>query len=240
MIIMQANLVFICTPSILEIIMNHEQQKNYFEIAYRTGSDVWTHIPYQVKALEMLPVLEQNSLVLDIGSGRGIWAMKLANMGYRVLGIDYIGSIVENVNAEIVLNKLESKVRFVQGDVRDIPFTETSFNLVTDIGVLQHLEPADWPIYMRELNRVVMDNGYVLSVTLSKETVRFMGFSPKQSGDGNFEKFGVSYYFFSNDEIASLFSYGNFTLVNQTIEFYDARTDPGDRIALVFSLFQKK
>ncbi len=220
--------------------MNHEKQKNYFEIAYRTGSDIWTHIPYQVKALEMLPHLEQNNLVLDVGSGRGLWAMKLASLGYRVLGIDYITNIVESVNTEIKLNKLSEQVRFSVGDVRDIPFTDNAFNLVTDIGVLQHLEPADWPVYMRELNRVVMDNGYVLSVTLSKETDRFMGFSPKQSGDGNFEKFGVSYYFFSNDEIAGLFSYGNFTLINQVVEFYDARTDPGDRIALVFSLFQKR
>jgi ubiquinone/menaquinone biosynthesis C-methylase UbiE len=220
--------------------MDHHVQKQYFEIAYRTGSDIWTHIPYAEKALSMLPSLPASSLVLDIGSGRGLWAVKLASMGYRVLGMDYLQSVVDQANMEIANRKILDQVRFIQGDVRDIPFTDNSFTLVTDIGVLQHLVPADWVAYVRELSRVTGSGGYVLSVTLSRRTERFLGFTPSVMPEAHVEKFGVSYYFFSNDEITTLFGYGDFEMISQEVEFFDARSDPGDRVALLFSVLRKK
>ena len=78
-----------------------EIQKQYFQFAYQTGSDIWTHIPYRHKAEQMLPPMELDATILDIGAGRGLWAAKLVGLGYRVLGIDYIESIVEKVNARI-------------------------------------------------------------------------------------------------------------------------------------------
>lgn len=220
--------------------MNPHVQKQYFETAYRTGSDIWTHIPYAATVIGMLPTLPPDSLVLDIGSGRGVWATKLASMGYRVLGMDYVPSVVDQVNKEITSSGKNISARFITGDVREIPFIDNSFDMVTDIGVLQHLVPLDWPVYVRELSRVVIPGGYVMSVTLSRETPRFLGFQPITATDASFEKFGVSYYFFEADEVTALFSYGDFVLVDQKVEFFDSRTDPGDRMGLVFSLFQKK
>lgn len=220
--------------------MDHHIQKQYFEVAYRTGSDIWTHVPYAQKALEMLPPLTPNSLILDIGSGRGLWAIKLASMGHRVLGMDYLQSVVDQANMEISQRKILDQVRFIQGDVRDVPFTDNSFALVTDIGVLQHLVPADWISYVRELSRVTASGGYVLSVTLSRRTERFLGFTPSIMPEAHVEKFGVSYYFFDESEVTTLFGYGNFELVSQQTEFFDARSDPGDRVALLFSVFKKR
>lgn len=157
-----------------------------------------------------------------------------------MLGMDYLQSVVDQANMEIKNRNILDQVRFVQGDVRDIPFTDNSFQLVTDIGVLQHLVPADWVAYVRELSRVTVSGGYVLSVTLSRRTERFLGFTPSVMPEAHVEKFGVSYYFFSNDEINTLFGYGDFEMVSQEVEFFDARSDPGDRVALVFSVFKKK
>lgn len=218
--------------------MNHDVQKNYFEIAYRTGSDVWTHIPYHHIALQILPPLPTDAFILDVGAGRGLWMGKLVADGNRVIGLEYINDVVQKGNREIKREGYADRARFIYGDVRDIPLADHSFDAVTDIGVLQHLDVIDWHQYVSELRRVLKIGGYVLNVSLSKETMRFMGFKPKSSFESQVEKFGVSYYFFSNDEINALFIHHGFSLVSQKIEHFDTRTDPGDSVALVFSLYK--
>jgi hypothetical protein len=77
-----------------------------------------------------------------------------------------------------------------------------------------------------------------LNVSLSKNTDRFLGFRPRKAEQSSFEKFGVSYYFFTDTEMAGMFTRHGFTLVEQRTEDYDARTDPGDSVTLLFSLFK--
>lgn len=217
----------------------NDAQKKYFEQAYRTGSDIWSMIPYFYTGMSMLPELPQDSLVLDIGSGRGTWLRKLVEHGYRVLGVDYVQQIVDKANKDLKEHGLGSRARFVQGEALDIPFADASFDLVTDIGLMQHLKAHEWPVYVNEVARVLRTSGYYLNVSLSRQTPRFLGFQPSLSQNGDFEKWGVSYYFFKNSEINELFQQ-QFIIVNQKIEMFEARSDPGDSIALVFTLMQKR
>lgn len=219
--------------------MDYQDQKHYFEIAYRTGSDVWTHIPYHHIALRILPPLGENAMVLDVGAGRGLWMGKLVADGNRVIGLEYLPEVVKKGNEDVKLYDYADRARFILGDVRDIPLTDNSFDAVTDIGLLQHLDTIDWHQYMHEIHRVLKQGGYVLNVSLSKETARFMGFRPKTSPQIHFEKFGVTYHFFSNDEINALFAHHGFSLIEQKIEHFEPKTDPGDSLALVFSLYKK-
>ncbi len=218
--------------------MNNDAQKNYFEIAYRTGSDIWTHIPYHHVAMQVLPPLAPNAMVLDLGAGRGLWISKLVADGNRAIGLEYISEMVRRGNQDIKLHGFADRARFIQGDVRDIPLADNSFDAVTDIGVLQHLDPVDWNQYIAEVRRVIKQGGYVLNVSLSKETQRFLGFRPKQSAESQFEKFNVSYYFFTKEELNNLFGSVGLQIVDQRVEFFDARTDPGDQLALLFSLYK--
>lgn len=214
-------------------------QKQYFQYAYQTGSDIWTHIPYRYKAEQMIPSLERDSLILDIGAGRGLWAAKLVGLGYRILGIDYIESIVEKVNKRIEQEGYTDRARFMVGDVLDIPFVDAGFDMATDIGTLQHIKHHEWAKYADEVSRVLKDNGYYLNISLSKKTSQFLGWSPRSSVDGDFSKFGVHYHFFTEDEINDIFS-EKFVIINQEFETYDSQSDPGDAVTLVFTLMQKK
>lgn len=218
--------------------MDYSAQRNYFEIAYRTGSDVWTHIPYHHIAMQVLPPLAPDAMVLDLGAGRGLWISKLVADGNRAIGLEYIPEMVRKGNQDIKLHGFADRARFIEGDVRDIPLVDQSFDAVTDIGTVQHLDPVDWNQYASEIRRVVKPGGYVMTVVLSKETPRFLGFFPKKSIDSQFEKFNVSYYFFTKEEMNGLFESRNMVLVDQRVEYFDARTDPGDQIALLFSLYK--
>ncbi len=217
----------------------NDAQRHYFEQAYRTGSDIWSMLPYHYAGMSMLPELPNDSLVLDVGSGRGIWLKKLVEKGYRVLGVDYVQQIVDKANRDLKELGLGSKARFVVGNALDIPFTDRSFDAVTDIGLLQHLRSHEWNTYATEIARVLRSGGYYLNVSLSRATPRFLGFQPSLSHTGDFEKWGVSYYFFKESEIRDIFS-DEFDIVSQKVELFEARSDPGDSVALLFTLMQKR
>lgn len=218
---------------------SHNLQHEYFDLAYRTGSDIWTHISYHNLALTMLPPIPADSIVLDVGSGRGLWAFKLIDRGFRVIGVDYVQSIVDRVNADIKLNKYAERARFVQGSATDLPFTDNSFPLASTIGLLQHLPESDWDHHLSELARVVQPGGYVLSITLSDETPRFLGLHPKFKNESPYNKFGVSYYFFNKDQLLELFARHGFQLLSYEHRLFDTRSDPADSLGLHFCVFQK-
>lgn len=218
---------------------NPDKQHQYFSFAYQTGSDIWTHIPYRFEAEAILPKLEPDSLVLDIGAGRGLWTMNLLKHGYRVLGIDYVQSIVDAVNNRIDEEGFHDRARFMVGNALDIPFIEKSFQAVTDIGTFQHIKKQDWSTYVDEVNRVLKDGGYYLNISLSRRTQSFLGFKPSESHTGDFEKFGVHYYFFSESEIYEIFD-EKFTIIDQHYKSYESKSDPMDDAVLVFTLMKKK
>jgi len=221
--------------------MEHDPsvQKQYFQFAYQTGSDIWSHLPYRYKAQQMLPSMEKDSLVLDIGAGRGLWAMNLAKMGFRVLGIDYVDTIVQKVNKTIHEEGYGDRVRFVTADALDIPFVDKGFKMVTDVGTLQHITSDKWHGYAHEMKRVLSDDGYYLKISLSRRTNKFMGWSPRTSDTGDFTKFGVHYHFFTETEIEEIFQ-DDFTIIDQQFETYGSTSDPGDEVVLVFTLMKKK
>lgn len=216
-----------------------ETQKQYFQFAYQTGSDIWSHIPYRYKAEQMMPPIEKDSLILDIGAGRGLWAMKLVSLGFKVLGIDYIESIVTKVNARIQEEGYQDRARFMVGNALEIPFVNEGFDMVTDIGTLQHITHNNWPQYTNELKRVLKPHGYYLNVSLSRKTNSFLGWSPRSDNNGDFSKFGVHYHFFNENEINTIFE-NDFMIIDQQFERYDSQSDPNDDIVLVFTLMQKK
>lgn len=187
----------------------------------------------------MLPDLPKDSLVLDVGSGRGLWAAKLVGLGYRVLGIDYIEEVVKKANDRIRDEGYQDRARFLVADVLDIPFVDAGFDLVTDVGTLQHLTHDLWDDYVREVARVLKPGGYMLKVSLSRKTTRFLGWNPGASSDGEFTKFGVHYHFFTEAEVDHLFS-DDFDIIEHQYETYNTQSDPGDAVTLLFTLIRKK
>jgi len=216
-----------------------EIQKQYFQFAYQTGSDIWTHIPYRYKAEQMIPSMERDAMILDIGAGRGLWAAKLVGLGYRILGIDYVESIVNKVNERIRQDGYADRARFMVGDVLNIPFVDKGFDMTTDIGTLQHIKHHEWQPYVNEVHRTLNDHGYYLNISLSRKTPQFLGWNPKFSDNGDFTKFGVHYHFFTEDEIFDIFK-NHFTIIDQQFETYSSQSDPNDSVVLVFTLMQKK
>lgn len=215
--------------------MDYREHKKYFETAYKTGSDIWTHLPMKARGQLLTGELSPGALILDVGSGRGLFAKQLAETGFRVIGIDFEGNIVKKTNDEIKNWGLEGKLKFVEGSALDIPFTDNSFDGICDFGLMENLFKEDWEQYANEINRVLKPGGFYLNTSFSRETQHFFEFHPKGSDSGDFQKYGVHYHFFSKDEMKDIFNH-QLNTMKQDIEF----TDKPNEIALLETLFQKK
>lgn len=194
--------------------MLYEQNKKYFETAYRTGSDIWTHKNYRAKVFEYISYIPKGGFVLDMGTGRGIWPFIFVDFGFKAIGVDYVGDIIKVNNQEVKFRGLAEKMRFVEGDIFDIHFADQTFDVVTDFGLVQHLNNEDFEKYSKEVVRVLKPGGHILNVSLSKNTKNFLDFSPVNSESGEFQVKGVHYYFFTDEEILDLYG-GNVRVINQ-------------------------
>ncbi len=216
----------------------YQPQKEYYSQAYRTGSDfLWTHTPREHRGADFVRFLPKNALVLDVGSGRGLWALELAKRGFRVVGIDYVGEALASAREFALDAGVADRVRFVEADVLGLTIQEATFDGITDFGLFHSLLPEDWELYKQNIARVLKPGGLFFVEVNSKETSRFLNVNPKASEESRFEKYGVSYHFFGEDEIRIFFA-DAFEAVAIVHEYPKGRGE--GKPALLSCLFRKK
>ena len=217
--------------------MDYKRHKDYFETAYKTGTDVWTHPPTDEQVVKLTRKLPKQSFILELGSGRGLFTKHLAEVGFRLIGLDFEGNVVKKANEDIKDWGLEGKVKFMEGNALNIPLTDASFDGVCDFGLFENLYKEDWPQYASEVNRVLKPGGFYLNVSLSNKTGNFFEFFPSDSASKEFEKYGMHYYFFDGNEIKNIFK-NYLETVSQEIKSVET-TRGVNKITLVETLFQK-
>ena len=98
------------------------------------------------RALRPLP---RSGRVLDVACGTGRVTRLLVREGFA--GV--VGSDVSNAMLAVAKRQLPN-VEFFQGDATRLPFDDDSFDLVTCIGLLMHLDAATRVAVLRELARI--------------------------------------------------------------------------------------
>lgn len=214
---------------------NYSSQKEYFEQSYHTGADIWTNHNYTQEILNFVRMLPHKGTVLDLGSGRGHTSFLLADLGMKVIGLDYIEDLTRKNNESVKENGYTGKVAFKTGDILSIPFQEESFDSVVDIATLQHIHPKDWPLYADEVFKVLKPGGFLFLAELSKKTEMFLNFEPVKETTGNFEYEGLLYHFFERKEIEEIFSFG-FSIIKSEVHTFPEINNH----RYIFTLLQKK
>lgn len=93
--------------------------------------------------------------ILDVGCGDGVLGERLAQAGAEVTGLDADPRMLAAARERP--GRLEAKATFIEGDARQIPFADETFDVVVAITVLCFVVDAERA--MNEMARVLRPDG---------------------------------------------------------------------------------
>jgi malonyl-CoA O-methyltransferase len=119
--------------------------------------------------------------LLDVGTGTGRHALRLAARGAHVTAIDFS----ENMLAKARAKKGADRVRFENHDVTQrLPYPDASFDRVLSALVLEHV--PDVAAFLRELGRVTRPDGRIV-ITAMHPAMFLRGVSARFRDEGTGE-----------------------------------------------------
>jgi len=98
----------------------------------------------------------KNARVLEVGCGYGAFSIALAQLGARVVALDFSGKAVEI--AKDMSRALDVKIDTIQGDAQNIPCPSSYFDVVVSCETLEHL--PNFRKALAELYRCTKLGGY--------------------------------------------------------------------------------
>ncbi len=106
------------------------------------------------------------SLILDVGCGTGNYTIKLAKMGFKVIGVDVSTEMLKIAIEKA--KKLGLPFNLIHCDARHLPFPENHFDAVLSVATLEFVsEPLT---VIDEMFRVVNKNGKIIIGFINKES----------------------------------------------------------------------
>jgi demethylmenaquinone methyltransferase / 2-methoxy-6-polyprenyl-1,4-benzoquinol methylase len=98
--------------------------------------------------------------VLDVATGTAAVALELARQkDCFVVGIDRTPGMLDEGRRRVALSAASRKIRLVEGDARDLPFDDGTFDGLTFTYLLRYVD--DPAATLRELARVVKPGGVI-------------------------------------------------------------------------------
>jgi len=159
------------------------------EIPNRNDGVLWDKLNKRTKQdLEKSPIYKnkieviskflyrKHGNLLDIGFGNGILEKKLYKTNIKLFGIDISRKSTSNLNKEI-------KGVFKTGTVTKIPFKSNYFDFVLLLDVLEHISTNKTFKALKEVNRVLKKEGYlIISIPLNEGLEEMLGRGENPNG----------------------------------------------------------
>jgi SAM-dependent methyltransferase len=152
-----------------------------YSLAYRIGFHPWEDAEDQPSFTDKFSALLDDEesgrqppygMALDVGTGSGIWGIKLAQRGWQVTGVDIVGKALRRAHDRV--REASVDMRLVQGELTELRATDvgTGFRLVLDTGTFHGLTAAEREAMGREVG----------AVTTPDATVLLIAWAPKRRG----------------------------------------------------------
>ena len=148
---------------------------------------------------------------LDIGCGLGRHSIYMAEKGFNVYGIDSSNYVVDTVKEKAYLKGLDVKLSV--GDISSLPYESESVDCIAAIGVLSNSDKNGISLILKEMHRVLKENGETYFNIISK--ISDIG--------GNEELInGNSFYQITEDDFEWLFKDFNIISIKHIDELYNS------------------
>lgn len=114
---------------------------------HRDVQKTWRYYPVYRAKNDLIETFMRNipksARILDLGCGEGVLVEKFGKEGYDIVGLDYN----------------YSSPRILHGSILDLPFSDSSFDLVLCLDVIEHLCVDEQDLAFREVWRILKPNG---------------------------------------------------------------------------------
>jgi ubiquinone/menaquinone biosynthesis C-methylase UbiE len=105
--------------------------------------------------------------VLDVGTGKGFTSLELARRGFPVTSVDISEEWMRGAFLIAKAAGVDDLIDFHIADANELPFSNETFNLVTFVNAIHHME--DFSGALREIARVLKPGGRLLVTELTDE-----------------------------------------------------------------------
>jgi len=112
---------------------------------------------------KLLPRIRPGFMAIEVGTGSGYYAFKLARMGANVVAVDFCRPLLEFGKSQ--LRKYNLEVIWVEAAAEDLPLRDDIFDLAVSVTCIQHLtDPQRQEKAVREILRVLRPGGTFILV----------------------------------------------------------------------------
>jgi ubiquinone/menaquinone biosynthesis C-methylase UbiE len=157
------------------------QTELYEQIRHEAGDNIgqssWTNTEEQDKCLAWLS-LSPGKTLLDVACGSGGPVLRIAEItGCSVVGIDVHRDGVANANSLAAQRNVASRAEFqVEDATRRLPFADSSFDAITCIDAINHLQDrrgviADWARLLKPGGRLLFTDPTTITGPLTFEEI---------------------------------------------------------------------
>jgi len=127
---------------------------NFYKVAKKRARSHDDYIEFEefqseivMKFLKKKGVRLSGKTVLDIGSGRGGYASRFRKEGAKVIALDIIKDLFQNVKG----------VNFILGDATQMPLKSEKFDFIFCSSIIEHIRKPE--MLVSEIKRVLKKNG---------------------------------------------------------------------------------
>lgn len=159
----------------------HRTRQSWEEIWADASVETEFDVMEQSRTYETLGVypqyLPKEGIIVEAGCGLATVIMKLRDMGFNVIGMDYAEQALHTAR------KYDPSLRLQAGDVHRLPYADNSVQGYLSFGVLEHFEHGVGPA-LQEANRVLTPGGtLVLTIPYPNIVWRLVQFKRRLSGE---------------------------------------------------------
>jgi len=151
-------------------------------------------------------VIKRGSKILDVGCGPGLESIFLARQGMNVTAIDI--SIEALRFAKKLAKLFDVKIKFINADALNLPFSDNSFDAVNDNFVFHHFEDSVRDLYAQEISRVLKTGGIFILRAFSNKMLP--GSGPRRLTGNEIAQTFMPYF-----EIENLSIFRNFPTIKR-------------------------
>lgn len=167
-----------------EIVMNSTSSNSVNNSIYETYGQKWytadddpvallrheskAKTPWVIENIKAKFPLNSTTQVLDVGCGGGFLSNELAKQNLSVTGVD----IAEDSIQVAALYDSTKSVKYLQADAYQLPFPDASFDVITAMDFLEHVENPQKVI--REFSRVLKPDGLFIFHTFNRNILAYL------------------------------------------------------------------